>query len=76
MENLKRTILLVTILLFVYNALFTYIIINLTTGLSNITRGIFLGLLALDYIIIFYFILQVANEIKFVKSTGKKKKKG
>lgn len=74
MENLKRTILLVTILLFVYNALFTYIIINLTTGLSTVTRGIFLGLLALDYIIIFYFILQVANEIKFVKSTDKKKK--
>ena len=72
MVSLRNTIALVTVLLFVYNALFTYIIINLTVGVS---RLVFLILLALDYVIIFYFILQVAHEIKFDRR-GPKKKKG
>lgn len=72
MTPLRNTIALVTVLLFIYNALFTYIIINLTSGQS---RFVFLILLALDYIIIFYFILQVAHEIKFEKpGKGKKNK--
>ena len=65
MVSLKKMIGLVTVLLFVYNALFTYIIINLTAGFS---RAVFLILLALDYMIIFYFILQVAHELRFSKA--------
>lgn len=72
MVSLRNVIALVTVLLFVYNALFTYIIINLTQGTS---RFIFLILLALDYVIIFYFILQIAREIKFQKPVVKKKGK-
>ncbi len=71
MVSLKNTIALVTVLLFIYNALFTYIIINLTQGLS---RFVFLMLLALDYVIIFYFVLQVAHEMKFEKPGSKKKR--
>lgn len=69
--TLKSTILLVTVLLFIYNALFTYMVIKLTTGTI---QGVFLILLALDYIIIFYFILQVSHEIKFEKPKVKKPK--
>lgn len=69
MVSLRKTIALVTLLLFIYNALFTYIIINLTQGSS---RFVFLILLAIDYVIIFYFVLQVARELKFNKKDGKK----
>jgi hypothetical protein len=69
MLSLRKTIFLVTILLFVYNAFFTYIIINLTAGSS---RFLFLSLLGLDYIIIFYFIIQIAHEIKFDKKRRKR----
>ncbi|MDE1768632.1 MAG: hypothetical protein KGH64_05020 [Candidatus Micrarchaeota archaeon] len=67
--ELKKTILLVTLLLFIYNALFTYIITQLTHGTGQL---IFLVLLALDYIIIFYFILQIAHEMKFMKVKSRK----
>lgn len=73
MVSLRKTIALVTVLLFIYNALFTYIIINLTQGTS---RFVFLILLALDYIIIFYFVLQVARELKFGKQDKKKTSRG
>ncbi len=72
MVSLRNTIALVTVLLFIYNALFTYIVINLTSGTS---RFVFLILLALDYVIIFYFILQIAHEIKFEKNAAKKRKR-
>jgi hypothetical protein len=64
MASLKNTIALVTVLLFIYNIFFTYIVVNLTAGPS---RDVFLILLSLDYVIIFYFILQVAHELKFTK---------
>ncbi len=73
MVSLKKTIVLVTVLLFVYNALFTYYIINNT---SESSRGIFLLLLSLDYVIIFYFIIQISHEIKFTKKLASSGKAG
>lgn len=70
--ELKKAIGLVTILLFIYNALFTYIIVNLTSGTS---RAVFLILLSMDYIIIFYFIIQVSHELRFTKDGIKLKSK-
>ena len=64
MASLRTTIAFVTLLLFTYNAFFTYVIINITAGTN---RDVFLVLLSLDYMIIFYFILQVAHELKFSK---------
>lgn len=61
MLNLKQIIVLVTVLLFIYNAFFTYIIINFTIGVS---RFVFLILISFDYIIIFYFILSIAAELR------------
>ena len=61
MLNLRQIILLVTVLLFIYNAFFTFIIINLTQGVS---RFVFLILISFDYVIIFYFILSVASELR------------
>lgn len=65
MVELKKIIGLVTFLLFIYNALFTYIVIKLTSGPSQF---VFLMLLVVDYLIIFYFVLQVTHEMKFSKA--------
>jgi hypothetical protein len=74
--NLRRLILFVTFLLFIYNAFFTYIIIELTTGIQQF---LFLIFISLDYVIIFYFILSIAAEIRKETKTanaGKTGKKG
>ncbi|MDE1860850.1 MAG: hypothetical protein KGH72_03985 [Candidatus Micrarchaeota archaeon] len=59
--NFRNMIIFVTILLFIYNAFFTYIIVNLTSGTG---RFVFLLLISLDYVIIFYFVLSIATELK------------
>jgi hypothetical protein len=61
MVDFKKAIFIVTALLFVYNAFFTYIIVQLTAGAG---RFVFLILVSLDYIIIFYLVISIANQLK------------
>jgi hypothetical protein len=64
MMDLKKIITAFTILLFIYNVIFTWVIFQFTVGPE---RAIFLILVAVDYIIIFYFVLGMASEFKFRK---------
>lgn len=73
MVNFRKAILIVTILLFLYNAFFTYIIVQLTAGVG---RLVFLILVSLDYIIIFYLVLSIANELKKDKQFSSSQKMG
>lgn len=72
MVSLRKVIAFVTVLLIVYNALFAYVIINSTSG--N-TRTVFLGLLGLDFLVIFYFIQHIASEMTFEKPGERKAKR-
>ena len=68
---MRKAIVLVTLLIFVYNALFAYVVIQFTSGPA---RYLFLVLLSFDYIIIFYFVRSVVAETR--KLHKHKRRKG
>jgi hypothetical protein len=57
---MKISIVWITLLMFIYNALFAYMIIQFTGGQI---RLLLLAFVALDYMLIFYLVLGVARSI-------------
>ena len=57
---MKSNVIFITIFMFIYNALFAYMITQFTSGQI---RLILLGFVAIDYIIIFYLVLGIAREL-------------
>ena len=65
---MKYNIIGITALMVIYNALFAYIIVRFTFGT---VRLVLLALVALDYIIIFYFVVGIANELRLSRARKK-----
>ncbi len=69
---MKISIVWITLLMFIYNALFAYMIIQFTGGQI---RLLLLAFVALDYIMIFYLVLGIAKELLSLELSKLKSRK-
>lgn len=62
---MRPAVFVITALMFAYNALFAYLVLKLSTGSNGL---ILLALIGIDFIIIFYFVYDLAQELGLIKT--------
>ena len=69
---MRSNVIVISVLMFIYNGLFAYMIFQFTSGQI---RLMLLAFLAMDYIFIFYLVFGIAKELLALESYKAKARK-